>query len=395
MSRRVFISSVMRDFGAERAAAREAVTRLRLQPVMGEDFGAQPYSSQAACLEGVRSSHIYIGIFGPRYGTVNPVSGLTATEEEFNQARERGMPILCFEQAGPKEPEQDAFLRRIKAYETGYAFASYATPEELKMQIVQALHDLIGRPDISALDLDGAAAALDRHQWGSRRPDQYGAWLGAVLLPRRQGETFLDVLEFGRPEVRNRLLQPAFFGSSPLFSVEFATRTAEEGDALVFRQADDRRQNVTSLAIHADGALIFGAALDRDSGGFSMVRYHVIDEEEVERHLAAFATYAWQFYQGLDRGELITDLYLGTSVTGIDHKTFGRLPSFPLNSFSMPSHGLPDPLKIPTPPLRVSRADLADPASLARRLTEHMARAFRNANAYFTPPSTSKRGASW
>src|SRR5437588_11991224 len=97
MSHRIFISSVMRDFAPERAAAREAVIRLRHKPVMAEDFGAQPVSSQTACLEGVRSSHIYVGIFGPRYGYVAPRSGLAATEEEFNEARRRGLPILCFE----------------------------------------------------------------------------------------------------------------------------------------------------------------------------------------------------------------------------------------------------------------------------------------------------------
>jgi hypothetical protein len=382
MSHRIFISSVMRDFAAERAAAKDAVTRLRQQPVMAEDFGAQPISSQTACLEGVRSSHIYIGIFGPRYGYVAPSSGRAATEEEFNEARRCGLPILCFEKKGSKEPPQELFLQRIKAYETGYSFASFDTPEELKMAVVQALNDQIGRPDVSALDSAGAAAALDRHRWGSRRSDR--TWLGAVLLPTRHGESFLDVLEFGRRELRDRLLQPACFGSSPLFRLELGTRTAEEGDALVFRQEDERRQNAAALEIHADGALVSGAALSRVADDTSLARIHIIDEDEVERRLVAFATYAGQFYQGLDRGELITSLYAGVSLTGIQYKTFGKLPSHPLTSIQMPSHGLPDPLKIPTTPLRVPRAELADPAALARKLTGHIARAFRSANASFT-----------
>ena len=94
---RVFISSVMRDFGHVRSAAREAISSLRQQPVMAEDFGAQPVSSQTACLDGVRSSDIYVGIFGERYGYVAK-SGLSATEEEFDEARKQGLPILCFEQ---------------------------------------------------------------------------------------------------------------------------------------------------------------------------------------------------------------------------------------------------------------------------------------------------------
>jgi hypothetical protein len=149
------------------------------------------------------------------------------------------------------------------------------------------------------------------------------------------------------------------------------------------------------LEIHADGTLIFGAALNRKVDGSSLARYHIIDEEEVEHRLAAFATYAGQFYRSLARGELITDLYSGASLSGIDNKTFGKLPPHPLNSFTMRMHGLPNPLKVPATPLRVSRVELADPSAFARRMTEHIARVFRQANAYFTPGSSSRRGGAY
>ena len=68
---KVFISSVITGFEAQRAAARSAVESLRLQPIMAErDFGAKPYTSQEACLDGVRQCDIYLGIFGTRYGFV-------------------------------------------------------------------------------------------------------------------------------------------------------------------------------------------------------------------------------------------------------------------------------------------------------------------------------------
>ncbi len=263
MSRRIFISSVIQDFAAERAAAKEAVISLRQQPVMAEDFGAQPFSSQTACMEGVKSSEIYIGIFGPRYGYKAPGSGLAATEEEFNEARRRGLPILCFEQkSNRKEAEQTAFLKRIKAYETGYAFAFFKTPDELKMQVVQAIHDLIGQPGISTLDPAGAVAALNRHAWGSRRLGQYETWLGAVLVPARQGDCFLDVLEFGQKELRNRLLQPALFGPEALLSVELGVRTAEEENALVFRPYA-QRGNLPSVEDIIEGGVALWPGLGR------------------------------------------------------------------------------------------------------------------------------------
>lgn len=157
-SRRVFISSVIRGFEAERRAARAAVESLRLQPVMAEDFGAQPYSPQVACLEGVRSSDVYVGVFGARYGHVG-ASGKSATEEEFEEARLRGTPISCFVQEGTKEPPQDAFLRRLKQYETGYLVAPFATPAVLSLAVVQSLNDQIGRPGLEATEPDRPASS--------------------------------------------------------------------------------------------------------------------------------------------------------------------------------------------------------------------------------------------
>ena len=386
MSRRVFFSSVMRDFGTERQAAKEAIVRLRHQPVMAEDFGAQAVSSQRACLEGVRSSDIYVGIYGERYGWVAPTSGLGATEEEYQEARRRGMPILCFEKDGPKDARQAEFLQRIKEYETGNAIAFFDSPEKLKMEIVQALTDAIGMPGVSTLGPTDAAAALDQYQWGSQRAEQYGTWLGAAIIPARQGETFIDVLDFGRKELRDRFLQPALFGPGALFKLESGTSTDEEHDTLVFSQGE-KRQPLTKLTIYPGGALVYGASLRRESSGYSMDQLYIIDEDDVETRLTSFLAYANGHFKSLHRGDIVSALYLGVSLTGIQNKTFGKLPAQSLSGISFPSNGPPDPLKVPAAPLQVSRADLADPSGVARKVKEHFARQFRNANAYYTPRS--------
>jgi Domain of unknown function (DUF4062) len=390
MSRKIFISSVMRDFAPQRAAAKDAILGLRQIPVMAEDFGAQPRSSQLACLDGVRESDVYVGIFGNRYGYVAPRSGLSATEEEFNEARVRGIPILCFEQNCDKEPPQVIFLQRIKDYENGYMIDSFNTAEELKMRVVRAIHDVIGQPGITTLDAVAAGAAMDRFKWGSERCRHYGTWLGAVLLPSRQGEQFLDVLEFSHQQLQDSLLQAAMFGAGKLFDVGLGIRPAEEDDALVFSQ-EEKQQPAARLEIHADGTLVFGSALRRrdiTDGSVVATGYLmdiVVDEDAVERQLIAFASYADTFYRTLKRGDLITSLYFGTSLTGIGGKAFGKLPLPTLTSYTMPSHGLADPLHVPDAPLRVSRADLVNSAAIGRKLKEHISRVFRNANAYGTP----------
>jgi hypothetical protein len=388
---RVFISSVMRGFEAEREAARAAVASLHLQPVMAEDFGAQPYSPQIACLEGVRSSDVYLGVFGARYGS-RTASGKSATAEEFDEALVRGIPILCFVQSGEKEPEQAAFLDRVKQYETGLLVARFTTPAELTLGVVQGLNDLLGRPGVAAISPAAASDLFDRYRWGvlpdPREAPRHHTWLGAVAVPERQGEPYLSTLEFGQKPFRDHLLQPALFGATAIFRHARGTQAREEADALVFEQIDpDRNSVLTSLEVHADGALVYGLALGLDQPRDRwMIQMHVIDEDEVERVLGGFVAFANAFVGGLEQSPLIANVFLGVSFFGIENKAFGHYPGVDPTQMTIPEHRLEDPLHIPRSPLRVARATLADPPSLARRVADHIAREFRLASAYYTPP---------
>jgi hypothetical protein len=388
---RVFISSVMRDFEAEREAARAAVESLRLQPVMAEDFGAQPYSPQTACLDGVRSSDVYVGVFGARYGSPT-TAGKSATEEEFDEARARGLPILCFIQAGDKEDEQEAFLQRVKRYETGFLVARFATPAELSLRVVQALNDQLGRPGVAAMAAAAAGELFDRYRWGAlpdpRSAPRHQPWLGAVAVPERQGEPYLSFGDLSREQFREQVLQPALFGATAIFRLTHGVRPREEADAVVFEQGDPGRNDVlAALEVHTDGALVYGLALGQDRpAGHSMIRMHVVDEDEVEGVLGAFAAFANDFYGRLEQGCLIANIFLGTSLSGIDYKGFGRYPNADPSQMTIPDHRLEDPLRVPRPPLRVARAALADPPRLARDVADRIAREFRLAGAYYTPP---------
>lgn len=73
---KVFISSLISGFGPEREAARRGVATLRFEPIMAEDFGAQPASPQVACLQGLRASNLVVLILGNKYGAIPPGSSL-------------------------------------------------------------------------------------------------------------------------------------------------------------------------------------------------------------------------------------------------------------------------------------------------------------------------------
>ncbi len=68
---RVFVSSTMKELADARVAAREAIERLRLTPVLFE-LGARPYPPRELYLTYLRQSDIFVGIYGREYGWIAP-----------------------------------------------------------------------------------------------------------------------------------------------------------------------------------------------------------------------------------------------------------------------------------------------------------------------------------
>ena len=91
---KVFISSVIRGLEAYRDAASSAARALRHEVKRAEDFAASAATPQQACLAGVRWAEVVILLLGSRYGD-RQASGLSATHEEYREAREH-CPVLVF-----------------------------------------------------------------------------------------------------------------------------------------------------------------------------------------------------------------------------------------------------------------------------------------------------------
>ena len=68
---RVFVSSTLDELAPERAAAREAITQLRLTPVLFES-GARPYPPRELYRAYLAQSDIFVGLYWQRYGWVAP-----------------------------------------------------------------------------------------------------------------------------------------------------------------------------------------------------------------------------------------------------------------------------------------------------------------------------------
>src|SRR5215475_5325550 len=78
---RVFVSSTLDELAPERAAAREAITQLRLTPVLFES-GARPYPPRELYRAYLAQSDIFIGLYWQRYGWVAPDMTISGLEDE-------------------------------------------------------------------------------------------------------------------------------------------------------------------------------------------------------------------------------------------------------------------------------------------------------------------------
>lgn len=89
---------------------------------------------------------IYLGIFGGRYGFIDPKLNISVTEMEYNEARKDDpRKILIYIKKKQKcDRKQKKFLKRIQDFEKGYFRHEYfSTTKDLNEQIRKDLIDWI------------------------------------------------------------------------------------------------------------------------------------------------------------------------------------------------------------------------------------------------------------
>ena len=139
--RRVFVSSLITDMPGERSAVRAAIEAVGATPVMFEDLGAQDVSAEQAYLSGVRSSEVYVGMWGPRYG-VRMLDGYSATHAEFVEAERNGLR-LCLFVHGETSGEMDGPQRDlIQSARSLYTTSPWNSPADLGQRVRRRLEEL-------------------------------------------------------------------------------------------------------------------------------------------------------------------------------------------------------------------------------------------------------------
>ena len=139
--RRVFVSSLITDMPAERQAARGVIETVGATPVMFEDLGPQDVSAERAYLSGVRSSDVYVGMWGPRYGVRMP-DGYSATHAEFLEAERNGLR-LCLFVHGETSGDMDGAQRDlIQGARNLYTTSLWSDPTDLGQRVRRRLEEL-------------------------------------------------------------------------------------------------------------------------------------------------------------------------------------------------------------------------------------------------------------
>ena len=152
---RVFVSSTLQELAAERQAVRDAVTRLRLVPVMFE-LGARPHPPRQVYRSYLAQSQVFVGVYWQSYGWVAPGEQVSGLEDEYLLAA--GLPRLIYVKspAAERESRLAELLTRIRdAGDVSYQHFSAAA--ELQRLVENDLAVLLSERFERAPWGDGAA----------------------------------------------------------------------------------------------------------------------------------------------------------------------------------------------------------------------------------------------
>jgi hypothetical protein len=151
-AKRIFISSTYLDLKPERQAVEQVLHRMKdVAAIAMEFFGSRPETPKQVSLDEVARSDLYVGIFGERYGYIDPESGLSITELEYREAVKRRLPCLVY----LKHPESPSEFRETDPISTTqlerlkndlrreHTITVFNDASELATQIAIDLHNVL------------------------------------------------------------------------------------------------------------------------------------------------------------------------------------------------------------------------------------------------------------
>jgi hypothetical protein len=336
---KVFISSIIGGFEVYRAAAKSAIATLRHQPIIAEDFGAKPSTPQIACLTGIRESDLVVLILGAEYGAIQ-ASGMSATEEEFREARQH-KPVFAFVRAGvDPSTQQKAFIEEVESWSGGVFRGSFKNADDLRDGITRALYDYALAIAVGPLDHD-EIAVRSTALLGKPDRNRSGSPILSLSIAGGPKQNILRPIEIESASLAEELHQAASFGSARVFDKSKGVQSEMDGALLVLKQEDGAR-----IQLSEDGSISLQLPIsqnrnqERSRGGFS--GFPGIIEEKVKDRISNALAYASWLMERVDPTQRITHVSIAARIDGSEYMPWATQAEYDASSrsgsFSM-NHG--------------------------------------------------------
>ena len=160
---KIFISSVQREFAAERQMIAEYV---RKDALLGKFFDVFLFEEEPACdveardlyLPEVEKSDIYLGILGAQFGNAD-AEGVSPTEREYDLATIKGKERLVFVKKCERDPREERFLQKVQSDVVRKSFEIMnpgTLPRGWTAATLLTTHESVARNKVIAKALDWA-----------------------------------------------------------------------------------------------------------------------------------------------------------------------------------------------------------------------------------------------
>ena len=171
----LFISSTFADLERHRSLVRDAVAKLEFGSRAMELFGALPDTPKEECLRLVRSAQAFVGIFGMRYGHVDPETGKSLTQLEYEEAQALRLPTLVYlinedtHPVLPKHVETGPTAEKLSTFKSllkqSHVVNFFSSPDDLAAKVTQDVVRLLSgaRPPTGQVMAQLALNATRRH----------------------------------------------------------------------------------------------------------------------------------------------------------------------------------------------------------------------------------------
>lgn len=308
LAMKVFISSLITGMEGYREAASKAIRSLGHEPITAEQFPAGASSPRIACLSGVRESGLVVLLMGANYGAVQNVSAISATHEEYREAK--GVrPVHVFVQEGvTREPLQQAFLQEVQDWEHGHFRSAFSTPEQLREAVTRSIHEYQLSTAVAPVDSAGLLArALVLLSPEQRTTTRSAEPLLQVSVVGGPTQSILRPVEIERTALYESLLQRALLGEHRIFELSRGNSPGLDQSVLTISQ-----DSGAHVLLDEQGALRVSVPI-APAGGHLSVLIH----EHVTAAMESALGYAAETFESIDATHRLSRVVVAAAIRNV------------------------------------------------------------------------------